>query len=180
MPYIPKTPLVKLARDFAIKAHGDQLYGDEPYVVHLDEVAAILDEFGYDETVWQNAYISAYLHDVFEDTDASQMEVRRLFGVPVWRSVLLLTDPEAPNRKQRKELMLQAIQALPMDAVLGECYPVFVVKPADRLANMRRGGKLDMYAQEHAVFASVFNAKGKRSARTKQMFDEMDTILGAC
>lgn len=27
------------ARDFAIKWHGDQRYGDKPYVYHLDQVA---------------------------------------------------------------------------------------------------------------------------------------------
>jgi len=30
------------ARAFAVNAHGDQMYGDEPYVAHLDEVYAKL------------------------------------------------------------------------------------------------------------------------------------------
>lgn len=30
------------ARDFAIKWHGNQVYGDKPYVYHLDQVAAQL------------------------------------------------------------------------------------------------------------------------------------------
>ena len=34
--------VVDRARAFAVQAHGDQRYGDEPYVVHLDEVAAIV------------------------------------------------------------------------------------------------------------------------------------------
>ncbi len=34
------------ARNFAIKAHGEQLYGECPYVVHLDAVAALLEPYG--------------------------------------------------------------------------------------------------------------------------------------
>jgi len=30
------------ARDFAIKAHGDQKYNSEPYSVHLDQVARLV------------------------------------------------------------------------------------------------------------------------------------------
>jgi (p)ppGpp synthase/HD superfamily hydrolase len=52
------------ARDFAIRAHGDQKYGSEPYVAHLDAVVAVLNEFGYsgDEYV-----CSGYLHDKQEN-----------------------------------------------------------------------------------------------------------------
>lgn len=38
-----KTKLKSIkARDFAIIAHGNQKYGDQPYVVHLDEVFNVL------------------------------------------------------------------------------------------------------------------------------------------
>lgn len=30
--------IVERSRDFAIKAHGTQTYGEHPYVVHLDSV----------------------------------------------------------------------------------------------------------------------------------------------
>ena len=36
------------ARSFAIAAHGDQTYGDEPYVFHLDAVVELLAPFGLD------------------------------------------------------------------------------------------------------------------------------------
>lgn len=32
------------AREFAIQAHGDQRYGDRPYVEHLSAVVEVLDE----------------------------------------------------------------------------------------------------------------------------------------
>ncbi len=46
-------------RDYAIKAHGDQLYGDRPYSVHLDAVAELVPDV-YKQT--------AYQHDLLEDT----------------------------------------------------------------------------------------------------------------
>jgi guanosine-3',5'-bis(diphosphate) 3'-pyrophosphohydrolase len=33
------------ARAFAVAAHGDQMYGDQPYSFHLDMVAEILAAF---------------------------------------------------------------------------------------------------------------------------------------
>lgn len=31
-------PLVEKAREFALKVHGDQMYGNRPYIDHLDFV----------------------------------------------------------------------------------------------------------------------------------------------
>jgi hypothetical protein len=35
------------AREFAIKAHGDQLYGKQPYIHYLDMVSSTLHSTGY-------------------------------------------------------------------------------------------------------------------------------------
>ena len=35
------------AREFAVSAHGNQKYGDEPYSVHLDDVARTVEELGF-------------------------------------------------------------------------------------------------------------------------------------
>ena len=53
-------------RSFAIAAHGDQRYGDQPYAVHLDRVAGLLAEHGHAEVV-----PVGFLHDVLEDTEVS-------------------------------------------------------------------------------------------------------------
>ena len=34
-------------REFAIRAHANQNYSGQPYVVHLDAVVAVLKEFGH-------------------------------------------------------------------------------------------------------------------------------------
>jgi (p)ppGpp synthase/HD superfamily hydrolase len=52
------------AKALAIDAHGDQLYGNEPYRTHLAAVVEILNDFGY-----SGSYMAAgWLHDVVEDT----------------------------------------------------------------------------------------------------------------
>ena len=58
------------ARSFAIAAHADQMYGDQPYSFHLDAVVELLAVFG------EQAQIIGILHDVVEDTDVSLQTVR--------------------------------------------------------------------------------------------------------
>ena len=50
--------LEREARDYAIAAHGDQKYGEHPYVGHLDAVAEIVRPDG------ELAVAVAYLHDL--------------------------------------------------------------------------------------------------------------------
>jgi len=66
------------ARDFAIKWHGDQMYGDKPYVYHLDQVADNVSAMGYVESAPE--YITAYMHDLGEDTNCSYLEIKQAFG----------------------------------------------------------------------------------------------------
>ena len=87
---------VKHARTFAVAAHGDQKYGDQPYSFHLDAVAEILAPFG------EQAQIAGYLHDVVEDTPVQLEAVRREFGDKISECVALVTDEKGANRKERK------------------------------------------------------------------------------
>jgi len=64
------------AREFAVKAHGDQMYGKFKYSYHLDQVKSELmklEHSGWD--VHEDAYVVAYLHDVLEDTDTTYGQV---------------------------------------------------------------------------------------------------------
>lgn len=80
------------AREFAIKAHGDQMYGRMPYSYHLDQVASKLRELEhYGWYVPKEAYVAAYLHDVLEDTKVTFKELEKEFGLLVARLVLNLT-----------------------------------------------------------------------------------------
>lgn len=161
--------VVDRARAFAVAAHGDQMYGDQPYSVHLDAVAAILLPFG------EVAQVVGYLHDVIEDTDVSAERLRAEFGERVAKLVSFVTDEPGANRRERKARCNAKLAAVSTEDVLA-----LVVKAADRLANLRAsaaGGadsKLGMYRREHADFRQA----AYRPGLCDDLWREIDTILG--
>ena len=116
----------KDARDFAIKAHGEQRYGVHPYSVHLEAVADIAKDYG------EEAEVIAYLHDVVEDTSIDLEKIRIQFGKSIAEAVSILTDEPGSNRKERKSKTYEK-----MSNVSGKSEIALVVKAADRLANLR-------------------------------------------
>ncbi len=157
------------ARSFAIAAHGDQMYGDQPYVFHLDAVVGLLTPFG------DQAQIAGYLHDVVEDTDVSLQKGREEFGDRIADCVALVTDENGFNRKERKARTNAKLSAVASDNEMA-----LVVKAADRLANLQmsaRGGsgsKLNMYRREHLAFRQA----AYRPELCDGLWQEMDRILG--
>lgn len=133
------------ARDFAIKAHGDQKYGDQPYGVHLFDVAGIVRDFGLDDRYRK----AAFLHDVLEDTAVTLDELVEKFGVDVASLVLACTG-EGLNRKTRNASIYRKIAALP---------PAAAIKLADRIANVENSepgsGHRLMYTKEQEAFAAA-------------------------
>lgn len=100
-----KTEKIEQAKTFATLAHGEQKrkYTGDPYIVHPAEVAFILATVGADE----NMIIAGWLHDTVEDTQATNEEIRELFGDDVAELVHYVTDvsrPEDGNRKLRKSM----------------------------------------------------------------------------
>lgn len=84
--------LVNLAKALAYHYHKDQKYGEHPYSKHLEDVVLNCKMLlGNDE----DAICTAYLHDIFEDTDIDRNIVLGLFGENVWQSVALLTKMSA-------------------------------------------------------------------------------------
>jgi len=158
------TDAVAEAREFAIRAHGDQRYGDQPYAYHLDAVAGLLASFGDD------AQIVGYLHDVAEDTAIGLDQIREQFGDRVAAWVALLTDEPGANRRERKAKTNAKLAAAGTDATLA-----LVVKAADRLANLREsagggdGSKLGMYRREHLEFRRAAYRPGLCDALWKEM-----------
>lgn len=119
------SPDVRRARDYAVKAHGDQRYGEHPYEVHLDAVAAHLEDHG------ETAQIVGYLHDVVEDTARTTEDIATEFGALVATCVGILSDADGENRKDRKKATYAK-----MSRVEGDAQLALVVKAADRLANL--------------------------------------------
>jgi hypothetical protein len=135
--------LIAKARDFAIKAHGEQKrkYTGEPYVVHTQEVADIVQRAGGDPVM----VAAAHLHDVIEDTPVTLDEVREAFGPAVAALVSDLSD-QIPlsygNRKARKRAESDRLAAC--DA------RVQTIKLADIISNARSICELDPGFAFHA------------------------------
>lgn len=76
--------IVQQARELAGRVHAGQAdKAGEPYLGHCERVAAKLDD--------DQAKAAAFLHDVLEDTDARESELREQFGDPIIDAVVLLT-----------------------------------------------------------------------------------------
>jgi len=85
--------IVQRAKDFAIKAHGQQKYGTMPYEYHLQQVVSKLTHWR-DLGQWEitdECLAVAWLHDVLEDTPTSLIELEQHFGDTVAHSVLILS-----------------------------------------------------------------------------------------
>lgn len=158
------------AREFAIEAHGEQKYGNDPYVAHLDEVATLClhhlpgigvrepDGTGFSNFVplIADCLIAAYLHDVLEDTGKTEEDIRSLFGDRAALVAAGLSDPPGKNRKERKTLLHERLAALNEAAAVDAV--ILATKPMDRLANCLRceadgnTSLLDMYRKEAVDF----------------------------
>ena len=134
---------LRKARDFAIEAHGDQPYGDKPYVEHLSAVVRTLEDF--DAGV--SCLVAAWLHDVVEDTAVTIEQVRSEFGEEVANLVWAVTGEGNGDRSAHAASICKKVAALPDAAV---------VKLADRIANIEAcepGDKHFLrYSREHAEF----------------------------
>lgn len=167
------------ARDLAVKYHGDQKYGDAPYVKHLDDVAALVHTRSTDD----EAEVIAYLHDILEDTDMTSEKLREHFSEAVVTQVELLTDCPGSTGRARKALTHAKLSLIASDwdtDDTGWLWRVLLVKAADRLANVtncvmhKNAGLLRMYKGEHTEFRkAVFREKINES-----LFEEIDRLLG--
>lgn len=134
------------ARVFAQRAHGDQKYGDQPYIVHLAAVRTVLAEFGFDG----DYLVAAWLHDVLEDTKTTYRTLDAAFGLDVAMLVVAVTGNGA-NRKERNANVYEKLQMGPRAIPL---------KLADRIANGRSCMKnnkklLAMYQSEYPEFRAA-------------------------
>lgn len=123
------TPAEQQAKTFAKFWHGGQLrkYTNTPYYLHPGCVAYIVKQVAHTEAM----VIAAWLHDVLEDTDVTESEVRNTFGDIVTDYVKWLThtDPSAGNRATRKRLDRAKLAQAPVE--------VKTIKLADVLDNTR-------------------------------------------
>ncbi|MBR6801977.1 MAG: bifunctional (p)ppGpp synthetase/guanosine-3',5'-bis(diphosphate) 3'-pyrophosphohydrolase [Eubacteriaceae bacterium] len=115
------TGKLKTALEFASEKHeGQYRKGGEDYIIHPMAVCEMLEKDGYGE----DYLITALFHDLLEDTDATEDEIRSIAGEEVLRAVKLLTK----TKGYVQEEYISNIRSNPIARV---------VKAADRLHNLR-------------------------------------------
>ena len=133
--YHPSTDvsLIEKAYKLAVEAHGDQRRkSGEPYIIHPLWVAIILADLEMDkETI-----AAGMLHDVVEDTEFTEEDIRKEFGA----EVALLVDGVTKLGRlsySSDKLEVQAENLRKMFLAMAKDIRVIIIKLADRLHNMR-------------------------------------------
>lgn len=126
------TKLIMKAYNYAVEHHGEQKRrSGEPYIIHPLNVAYILAGVGLDEAT----ICAALLHDVVEDTDATDADLRKEFGDEIADMVAGVTKLETMQFTTVEEQQVEDYRK--MFLAMGKDIRVIILKIADRLHNMR-------------------------------------------
>lgn len=126
------TKLIMKAYNYAVEHHKDQKRrSGDPYIIHPINVAYILAGVGLDEAT----ICAALLHDVVEDTDATDADLRRNFGDEIADMVAGVTKLETMQFTTVEEQQVEDYRK--MFLAMGKDIRVIILKIADRLHNMR-------------------------------------------
>jgi (p)ppGpp synthase/HD superfamily hydrolase len=152
-------PLSQRALEFARAHHEGQRRDadDQPFVLHPEEVAKLLDEAGYPDHV----VAAGALHDVLEDTDVERHELERRFGPQVAGLVWSLTeDPSVEGKAKQRAALRRQVQGAGEEAA--------VVFAADKISKAR---ELCLKA-EHGDLTEDDRAKIEHYHRSLEMLEE--------
>ena len=124
--------LILKAYNFAKSHHGDQLrQSGEPYIIHPMQVAYILTELELDD----ETICAALLHDVVEDTDVTNDDLKKEFNESIAEMVAGVTKLGKLQYTTTEELKVENYRK--MFLAMGKDIRVILIKLADRLHNMR-------------------------------------------
>ena len=124
--------LILKAYNYAFSHHGDQLRkSGEPYIIHPLNVAYILAEIGLDD----NTICAALLHDVVEDTEVTEEDIKNEFGEEINYLVAGVTKLSNISFASVEEQQVEDYRK--MFLAMGKDIRVIIIKLADRLHNMR-------------------------------------------
>ena len=117
---------------YAEQAHANQKRASgEPYFIHPCAVADILMELGLDAAT----IAAALLHDVIEDTDSTEEDIKREFGTEVLALVSGVTKLEKIEFKSKEDADAENFRKI--FVAMAKDVRVIIIKLADRLHNMR-------------------------------------------
>ena len=126
------TKLIMKAYNLANEKHKEQKRGSgEPYIIHPLNVAYILADIGLDDST----ICAALLHDVVEDTDITDADLRKMFGNEIADMVAGVTKLSRIQFATVEEQQVEDYRK--MFLAMGKDIRVILIKLADRLHNMR-------------------------------------------
>ena len=127
------TDLFDKAAKFAIDAHhGTERRGKgSPYVIHVFEAAEIVASMTNDPEL----LAAAMLHDVIEDTDITEEDIRMEFGDRIADLVVGESDPEFLGMSETESWKLRKQYAI--DRLKAHNYESKMIALGDKLSNMR-------------------------------------------
>ena len=126
------TKLIMKAYNYAYDHHGDQCRrSGEPYIIHPLNVACILSDIGLDDSTIS----AALLHDVVEDTEVTDKDIRQEFGIEIAEMVEGVTKLGTMQFASIEEQQVEDYRK--MFLAMGKDIRVILIKLADRLHNMR-------------------------------------------
>lgn len=126
------TKLIMKAYNLANEKHKEQKRGSgEPYIIHPLNVAYILADIGLDDST----ICAALLHDVVEDTDVTDADLRREFSDEIADMVAGVTKLSKIQFATVEEQQVEDYRK--MFLAMGKDIRVILIKLADRLHNMR-------------------------------------------
>lgn len=130
----PKYDIELIGRvyDVAAKMHEGQLRkSGEPYLIHPMAVVKILAELGMDE----DTLVAGLLHDVVEDTEYTNEQLRQEFGEEVELLVDGVTKIGSLQYENKEERQAETLRK--MFLAMSKDIRVLIIKLADRLHNLR-------------------------------------------
>ena len=124
--------LINRAYHFAKEHHKDQIRkSGQPFIAHCVEVARILAQLRMDHTT----VAAGLLHDVIEDTPATDAEVAEQFGEEIAELIDGVTKIDQITCESREERQAETYRKL-LISMFKDIRVIFI-KLADRLHNMR-------------------------------------------
>lgn len=166
-------------------AENQQEYAGEPYTAHLNNVKAVLREFGFGPKDSIEGLIlgsAALIHDVIEDTDATYEEIGDLFSYQLARIVLGVTKLNSNDKDQAglspEDILKNTYRRTRTDRLS------VALKLADRISNVRQGladfflnqrSKVSKYMLEQKVFKEILYRENE--TELQPMWDELDRLL---
>ena len=124
--------LLLKAYNYAKDAHANQKRASgDPYFIHPCAVAKILMELGLDAAT----VAAALLHDVIEDTPATEEDIKREFGDEILELVSGVTKLDKIVFKSQEQEEAENFRKI--FVAMAKDIRVIIIKLADRLHNMR-------------------------------------------